>query len=338
MKFIIGVFLIVLSGSTFSQEKVLDPSVNKGAGSYKIQLEGLDSSVGIDIFYYSPKSFNEDTSVIIVIPGAGRNANDYRDSWAENAEKYNLLVLSPSYPKKLFDFAAYHLGGVVNELELKNPKIEKINGRISKYRMNDEDITFSFVSDKRKWIFDNFDQIFSSVKPLLGAKQTSYDLFGHSAGGQILHRYALFKKNSKANRIVAANSGFYTLPGFLTKYPFGTSGTPLSKNDINDSFANHLIVLVGESDNANEKRGTMLHTLSADKQGLGRFERGKYFYNQSKKIAQSAKVTFNWQLKTVEGVGHDYRKMGNAAAKILYESNKHITKKASRTPQAAPLL
>lgn len=318
MRFIIVTFLLFFTGHVFSQEENVLQNLGQGASSYKLQLGSRDSKFSIDIFYYVPKGFSEDTSVIIVIPGAGRNANDYRDSWIKNAEKYNLLVLSPSYPTKYFDFAAYHLGGVVNQLELKNPKIERIDGRISKYRMNDEDITFSFVTDNSLWIFDDFDEIFSSVKPILGAKQTGYDLFGHSAGGQILHRFAIFKKNSKANRIVAANSGFYTLPDLTSNFPFGTSGTPLSEFDINESFSNQLIVLLGESDNVNEKRGTMLHTPISDSQGLGRYERGTYFYSNSEKMAQSAKAKFNWKMKSVANVGHDYIKMGDAAARLLY--------------------
>jgi len=76
--------------------------------------------------------------------------------------------------------------------------------------------------------------------------------------------------------------------------------------------------LLGESDDETEKRSTMLHTPSADAQGLGRLERGQYFYSQSQKLARSAKTHIDWQLKSVEGVGHDYRKMGVAAAELLY--------------------
>ncbi len=44
----------------------------------------------------------------------------------------------------------------------------------------------------------------------------------------------------------------------------------------------------------------------------------EYFYSQSQRLAKSAKPPFNWQLKSVKGVGHDYRKMGVAAAELLY--------------------
>lgn len=318
MRFLVGALLICLSSGGFSHEDASGLNIERGAGSYGIQLGPEASKASIDIHYYLPANHNEDTSVIIVIPGAGRNANDYRDSWIENAEKYNLLVLSPSYPKDNFDFAAYQLGGVVNDLELRNPEIERVEGRIKKFRMSDEDIGFSFVGDKSVWIFDDFDEVFKSVEAIVGPKQTGYDLFGHSAGGQILHRYAILKNHSKANRIVAANSGFYTLPDLSTRYPFGVEGTPLTKDEIKKSFTNHLIVLLGVSDNASETRGTMLHTPSSDSQGLGRFERGTYFFNESKKLSQSVGAAFNWQIIPVEGVGHNYRRMGEAAAKLLY--------------------
>lgn len=318
MKYLLVLFLALLTNCALVKDDKLDFNLGKGSGVYVIPLESENIQKSIEVYYYKPPQFNEDTSVVIVIPGAGRNASDYRDSWVKSADKYNLLVLSPSYPNESYDFAAYHLGGIVEELELKSPKIERVNGRISKYRMKDEDIKFSFTKNKSDWIFDDFDLIFSSVKPIIGSKQTNYDLFGHSAGGQILHRLAIFKPNSRANRIVAANSGFYTLPDASVRFPFGTDGTLVSQEKNQRPFANKLVILLGELDDETEKRGTMLHTLNADAQGLGRFERGKYFYKYSQQMAKSAKAPFHWQLKLVEGVGHDYKKMGVAAADLLY--------------------
>jgi len=321
MRYLLVLFLTLLTSCTLVKADGLDLNLGKGSGIYVIPLESENFKENIEVYYYMPPQFNEETSVIIIIPGAGRNASDYRDSWVKSADKYNLLVLSPSYPEESYDFAAYHLGGVVEGLELKNPEIEKVDGRISKYRMNDEDIKFSFVKNKSDWIFDDFDFIFSSVKPIIGKEQTNYDLFGHSAGGQILHRFAIFKPNSKANRIVAANSGFYTLPDASVRFPFGTDETSVPQKNINRSFANKLVILLGEFDDKTEKRGTMLHTPNADAQGLGRFERGKYFYSHSQKLAKSANTPFHWQLKSVEGVGHDYKEMGVAAADLLYGQN-----------------
>jgi len=318
MRYLLVLFLVLLTSCTLLKADGIDLSLGKGSGIYVIPLESENIKEYIEVYYYMPPQFNDETSVIIIIPGSGRNASDYRDSWVKSADKYNLLVLSPSYPEESYDFAAYHLGGVVEGLELKNPEIVKVDGRISKYRISDEDIKFSFVKNKSDWIFDDFDLIFSSVKPIIGKGQTNYDVFGHSAGGQLLHRFAIFKPDSKANRIVAANSGFYTLPDASVSFPFGTDGTSVSQTTIHTSFAYKLVILLGELDDKSEKRGTMLHSPSADAQGLGRLERGKHFYSQSQNLAKSAKAPFNWQLKPVKGVGHDYKKMGEAAAELLY--------------------
>ena len=64
----------------------------------------------------------------------------------------------------------------------------------------------------------------------------------------------------------------------------------------------------------------MLHTPLADQQGLGRLSRGKYFFRISRERARELSVPFNWQLEIVEGVGHDNRGMGDAAARLLYEA------------------
>lgn len=54
----------------------------------------------------------------MVIPGAGRNGDDYRDTWIETSEKYGVLIISPSYPEKDYNYGDYHLGGIVKNLDL----------------------------------------------------------------------------------------------------------------------------------------------------------------------------------------------------------------------------
>ena len=61
-----------------------------------------------------------------------------------------------------------------------------------------------------------------------------------------------------------------------------------------------------------------MRSKTVDQQGLHRLERGQYFYDTSKKIATELDADFNWKINIVPNVGHDHRKMGDAAAKILF--------------------
>lgn len=123
---------------------------------------------------------------------------------------------------------------------------------------------------------------------------------------------------SKARRIVAANSGFYTLPTFDVPLPLGLRGTTLSERDVDTAFAARLVVLVGELDNEHETRGIHLRTPMADQQGIGRLARGRYFFATARDAASRRHAQFNGQLNVVPGVGHDQRAMSAAAARLLY--------------------
>lgn len=185
-------------------------------------------------------------------------------------------------------------------------------------KLNEKDFTFEITENSEELIFGDFDRIFEMVKKAENLSQTKYDIFGHSAGGQILHRLAIFHPSSKANRIIAANSGFYTLPDLNTKLPFGIQNSFLKTENLKQSFNANLTLLIGELDNENETSGTLLRSESADKQGLHRLERGRYFYKKSKEAASKIGTDFNWKIEIVPNIGHNHRKMGQAAAKLLY--------------------
>lgn len=151
-----------------------------------------------------------------------------------------------------------------------------------------------------------------------GSTRKSYDLFGHSAGGQILHRLVLFHPNSRADRIVAANAGFYTLPDFDLRLPAGLKDTGVTQAALKKSFGAKLALLNGENDNGDHAGGIQLHTPIIDRQGLGRLARGQYFFRYGQERARAMNAAFNWTQETVPNVGHDFRRMSRAAARFLY--------------------
>lgn len=293
-------------------------SLHPGSGNFLLETGLAHPDKPIFVFYHMPAEFSPESSILLVIPGAGRNGWSYRDAWVEASEKHNVLVLAPYYHPDQYDFAAYHMAGVISDFELRNVKLEPDGSAPSRYYLNDEDIIFKPNNNRDEWLFSDFDLIFDQVAVATGSSQDSYDIFGHSAGGQILHRMAVVNPDSSAARIVAANSGFYTLPDREQPLPFGVGDFDISDDAIAKSFSTNLVLLLGEDDNENETRGTMLHTPLADQQGPGRLSRGRYFYRESQQIAESMVVDFNWRLEVVKDVGHDQRLMGQAAAEFLY--------------------
>ncbi|MEO1407612.1 MAG: hypothetical protein AAFV54_14135, partial [Pseudomonadota bacterium] len=135
----------------------------------------------------------------------------------------------------------------------------------------------------------------------------------------VLHRMALFQPSTKADRIVAANAGWYTLPDLNQALPTGLLGSPIGEEDLKRSFASKLTILLGELDDSDAAGGTLLHTPVVDEQGLGRLSRGQNFYRSGQEQATALGVPFHWALKTVPNVGHDYQAMSLAAAQAVFD-------------------
>ena len=298
-----------------NQEVDEDIHLREGSGNFLIK-DSRDPAKSIRIFYYKPKNFTADSEILMVIPGAGRNGDDYRDSWVELSEKHSVLILSPSFSEIYYGFEDYHLGGIINKsniMELVRP----VQGT-NRVFVEEAKLEFTMNPDPSAWLFGQFDHIFDKAVAATASRQITYDLFGHSAGGHVLHRLALFYRSDKINRILASNASFYTLPNVEYSYPFGLGKSPLEGKDLASVFANKLVVFLGEEDNALETGGTFLVSSSADAQGNHRLERGKFFYEEAKKTAKKLGYDLNWKLEVVPGVGHNYKKMGEAAAKYLY--------------------
>lgn len=299
--------------------KVNDINIQEGSGVFLVSGGLGKENKNIKVYYHKPKGFTPDSKILLVIPGSGRNGDSYRDAWVSKSEKYGVFILSPMFNEEDYEFKDYHLGGIMYDLNLQNSF--KIIEGTNVIELDETKFTYQVNPNPKEWIFEDLDRIFELTADAIDSNQREYDIFGHSAGGQISHRLTLFRPDSKANRILSANSGFYTVPSFETKLPFGIENAPINEKDLKRVFGKKLIVLVGELDNENETGGTMLRSTTVNEQGLHRLERAKYFYMESKNTAQKKGYDFNWTLKIIPDIGHNQRKMGDAAAKILYENN-----------------
>lgn len=297
---------LVLKSSLNTNKDILLDQIEIKAGAGKFLFENARNGKKVVVHYYYPKMLKKNSLVIFVIPGAGRNGNTYRDAWIKHADKYNILVLAPEYSEDKYPgFWSYNIAGMINDV-----KINKERTRIESYNIN---------LNKEEWILNDFDEMFNALKNKLKLKVNTYDMFGHSAGGQILHRLAMYKPESKANRILASNAGWYTVPDRKSAFPYGLKNSTATEESIRKAFNSRLIIFLGEKDDENETRGDLVRSAEVDTQGIYRLARGKYFYEKAKQYAKELGAEFKWKIVIVPDVGHDYIAMGNAAAKYLYQ-------------------
>ncbi|MEO0366216.1 MAG: hypothetical protein AAF265_12035 [Pseudomonadota bacterium] len=315
-------------GACPSCDMVLMPAVDPAlglaptlipAGAANFELEGSRGRYRVHAFR-SPKA-SSDAQVLVVLPGAGRNANDYRNVWLETAMHQDLVVIALEFPESRYPLAAYNLGGVVRNLKFSRPKIERINQKSRVIRLNDTTFAAEAETDRSQWLFTDIRQSVDHIRSVLGLTRESFDVFGHSAGAQIAHRLVLFQPELELGRVVAANAGWYTFPDRDVDLPLGIANAAISVDQMRRVFAADLTVLLGEEDNNDGAGGTLLRSAQIDAmQGVHRFERGSRFFDSARQSADVAGMTFSWSRETVPGVGHNFREMSAAAAALLYPS------------------
>lgn len=291
-----------------------------GPGSGEFQVPGGPGREhrAIRVVYHRPRGFTQTSPILLVLPGGGRRAGLYRDSWVEASERHGVLVAALGYPARHYDFAAYQLGGLVKNLRVLGRPLADEADLPRRTRLNDSDVTWDVEPRRQAWIFGDLDRIFGVLARAAGSRRTGYDVFGHSGGAQLAHRFAIFHPRSRADRIVAANAGLYTLPTPDDPLIYGLAGSRLGRADLAAALSARLAVLVGEKDNDPDHGDPHLHTPTADQQGLGRRTRGRAFFSAARDAARRAGLPLNWTLEVIPRVGHDYARMGQAAARRLY--------------------
>jgi hypothetical protein len=256
-----------------------------GTGSFEFAPRGRTP---ITVFYAVGSGDVRDGRVVVVMHGTNRNARDYRDSWAPLVAHHPWVVIAPEFDRHEFPgVSAYNLGGVVDESGEPVPRSD--------------------------WTFSYIEPLVAQVRARNGVEERAFDLFGHSAGAQFVHRYLEFVPDAPVRRAVAANAGWYTTPDPDVDYPYGLDNLP-HPVDLPGFLAQHLTVLLGsddvEDDNLRQDDG-------ASRQGSTRIERGEQFYRVGSELAHRRGIPFGWTLTVVPGVAHDHSLMSTAAVDVL---------------------
>ena len=251
------------------------------------------SNKPFNIHYYIPSTVNQTTApILFIFPGTDRNADDYLETWITLADQKGVMVFAFEFSVNYYPMSTnYQTGFILDE-----------NGNL-----NNEDV----------WTFSVIEPVFDFIKTNLVNNTNSYNMFGHSAGGQFVHRFVQFKPNSRLNYAVSANAGWYTVPDTSVDFPYGLKNAGISNEDLQNSYLKNLEIHLGQNDN-DPNDPALRKTPEANSQGLHRLSRGRYFVNQSDSISQSLNFPSSWVKKELENVGHEQQKMAVFAAQEMY--------------------
>jgi len=154
------------------------------------------------------------------------------------------------------------------------------------------------------------------VRVRMRSKREKFFLFGHSAGGQLVHRLAMFGWHPAIERAIAANSGSYTLPTQGARFPFGLDGVAFSADELRAAFARPLTIQLGDAD-VNPSDEHLPREAGAMAQGAQRFARGQRYLEVARHEAQRLGMPLAWRLSIVPGVAHSGEHMAPFAVREL---------------------
>ncbi len=250
------------------------------AGSSQITFSGW-SGPKLPVFVHRPQTAGANSRIVFVMHGVQRDGDRYRDEWRDLADMHDLIIVVPTFGRNDFPTTgSYNLGNIVDEKGRKNPQA--------------------------KWSFSVIEPLFDEIVCRVAGKQRGYALYGHSAGGQFVHRYVAFAEAPRMESAVAANSGWYTMPDDAA-FPYGWGGDVAGLVSPEKAFQRPLKILLGTQDTDRNDPNLRINE-QADKQGLTRFDRGHGFLAAARKMAGKA-TPLGWKIAYAPGVGHDNGRM-----------------------------
>jgi hypothetical protein len=168
------------------------------------------------------------------------------------------------------------------------------------------------------WSYSVIEHLFDAIKEATGNQSPDYSIYGHSQGGQFVHRLVLFLPNARYSKAVAANPGWYTLPTFDVQFPYGLDGSPATEQSLSKSLGRDFVLLLGDRD-TDRKHKDLNRTPKAMAQGAHRFDRGQNYMKAARARAAALMCPFAWRVEVVRGAAHENRKMSRVAAAVLME-------------------
>ncbi|WP_299820205.1 hypothetical protein [uncultured Jannaschia sp.] len=241
---------------------------------------------------YRAAGYRPGGDVVLVQHGMKRNGDDYRDFWIDAADRHDLLIVAPTFSDDLF------------------PEAERYNNGM----VRDDD---GAITRRESWIYHVPARVVDAMTEAGLMAEGKARIFGHSAGGQFLHRMVSLVGYGPFDSVIAANAGWYSLPTLDVEFPAGLGGIGLGEDDLRRLLASDLWILAGQKD-CEAGAENLPSQPEARAQGPGRLHRARNYLETGRAAAEALGISFGWRLTEVPGVDHDGNAMGRAAAGLWF--------------------
>ncbi len=238
-----------------------------------------------------PPGCGPDTPLLFVLHGVARNGRDYRDYWADHAAQTGILAIAVEFSESMFpEYLWYHFGNLHDAAGAANPR--------------------------EQWTFGIIPRLFDALRAQGATRRETYGLFGHSAGGQFVHRMLSFGYRERVAVAVSANAGTYAMPDLDIPWPFGLGETDVDHAALRELLSFPITVMAG----TNDTRTTGKHFPGGPRsmrQGPTRWHRAHNYVRLGHEVAARLGTACAWKVIDVPGVGHSGRRMSEAAVPVV---------------------
>jgi hypothetical protein len=235
-----------------------------------------------------PRDYRVGIAVLFVHHSVRRNDEDYRDYWLDLVDTAGILAISVEFPEASFpEHLWYHFGN-----------------------LHDKD---GAPSRREEWTFGIDERLFDLLRTQGVTTQQRYGLFGHSAGGQFVHRMVSFGFRDRVAVAVSANAGPCAMPDLSTPRPFGLGQTDVDTDALRSLLGFRITVMAGIAEVTMTGRFFPKGPRSM-LQGATRYEGAHNYVRFGHAAAATLQTSCAWTVIEVPGVGHDGKCMSVAAA------------------------
>jgi len=248
----------------------------------------------VRVYAAIPSTLSAASRILMVMHGNNRTADEFCDIWRSWATQNDYVLLCPYYDLVNWpETGMYQMGNVFSA-----------------------DDCGGTMNPESRWTFTIDLGVHQRARDGFGIVDPRFDLWGFSGGGQHVHRFMLYEPDAPVRLAIAAASGWYTAPDLVSDCPYGLDDPLLSftQQDVAAWTNRNMIIAVGTADTIRDDE--LRTTARADAQGLNRYQRANYMWNQAVTVNPATR----WRRVDVPGAAHDAKLVAQGTRSLLLQA------------------